>query len=182
LGLWLHDRHACIPDLTKPAGQAHLPEQVAGFHAQGKYVYGPIRAPMTMCGELGGLANWFMDHALHPDEPGRLLNIVTDARLAIIDGFADAGVDGVISWDDMGTHQQPMVSPEMFRAIYFPRYKRTCDGWITTHHCSLPAHRSSHPPSRITHRSNPQHVRSHRGRPLAAWPAAWRGRRRGGGA
>jgi hypothetical protein len=128
------------PDFTKPARYTEMPEQVARLHAAGKYVYGSVPTLMTMSGELRGLENWFMDHALHPGELCALLDIVTDARLAIIDAYGSAGVDGVISWDDMGTNERPMVSPDMFRSIYFPRYQRTCDaiherGMHFIHHC-----------------------------------------------
>jgi hypothetical protein len=138
-GWHLLDEYA-FPDFTKPARYAHLLEEVARLHAEGKYVYGSIPTLMTMPGEMRGLENWFVDHALHETELCALLDRITDARLDIIEGFASAGVDGAISWDDMGTHERPMVSPDMFRRIYFPRYKRTCDalhghGMHFIHHC-----------------------------------------------
>jgi hypothetical protein len=129
-----------FPDFSKPVRYAHLADEVARFHAEGKYVRGPVPALMTLPGDLRGLENWFLDHALHEQELCALLDRIIDARLRIIDAYGAAGVDGVICWDDMGLHERPMVSPEMFRRIYYPRYKRTCDAihernMHFIHHC-----------------------------------------------
>ncbi len=130
----------CFPDFTKPGRYAHLRDSVAGYHAQGKYVYGSVPSLMTLPGELRGMENWFMDHIEHKEELVRLLDMIVDARLHIIEAYADAGVDGVITWDDMGTNERPMISPDMFRSIYFYQYKKTCDalhqrGMHFIHHC-----------------------------------------------
>lgn len=129
-----------FPDFLSPGRYAHLPDVVAEQHAKGKYVYGDIPSLMTLPGELRGLENWFMDHALYPEELCCLLDMLVSARLQIIEEYSKAGVDGVITWDDMGTHERPMVSPEMFQTIYLPRYKRTCEalherGMHFIHHC-----------------------------------------------
>jgi uroporphyrinogen decarboxylase len=133
------DRWRC-PDFSTPARYAGLGEAVAERHAAGKYVYGHVPSLMTLPGELRGLENWFADHVEHPGDLGRLLDLLVKARLDIIDHYARAGVDGVISWDDMGAHDRPLVSPRMFREIYLPRYRRTCDalherGMHFIHHC-----------------------------------------------
>jgi hypothetical protein len=93
-----------FPDFANPARYAHLPDAVAEHHARGKYVYADIPALMTLPGDLRGLENWFMDHAVCPEDLGRLLDMIVAARLQIIDAYAAAGVDGAIAWDDMGTH------------------------------------------------------------------------------
>jgi hypothetical protein len=129
-----------FPDFAAPARYAQLPITVERAHTEGKYVYGHIPALMTIPGILRGLENWFMDHALYPEELGHLLDLIVDARLGIIREYARAGVDGVITWDDMGTNESPMVSPQMFRDIYLPRYRSTCDalhehGMHFIHHC-----------------------------------------------
>lgn len=129
-----------FPDFSSPGRYAGLKNSVAAAHAAGKYVYGHVPTLMTLPGVLCGLENWFIDHALNPDDLARLLDLIVDARLKIIAEYAAADVDGVISWDDMGTNTSPMVSPEMFRQIYLPRYRRTTDalherGMHFIHHC-----------------------------------------------
>lgn len=128
-----------LPDFSKPARYAHLPELAAAAHAKGKYVYGSIPGLMGI-GVLRGLENWFADHVLEVDNLRRLLDVIVEARMHIIRGYSAAGMDGVITWDDMGTGERAMVSPEMFRSIYFPRYKKTCDelhnrNMHFIHHC-----------------------------------------------
>ncbi len=70
----------------------------------------------------------------------RLLDMIVEARLTIIERYHAAGVDAVITWDDMGTNERGFVSPKMFRNIYLPRYQRTNDalherGMHFIHHC-----------------------------------------------
>lgn len=129
-----------FPDFSKPSRYAHLPDAVARGHAAGRYVFGSIPSLMTLPGDLRGLENWFLDHVEHAAELERLLDMIVDARLHIISAYAAHGLDGVITWDDMGTHERPMVSPGMFRRIYLPRYRKTCDalherGMHFIHHC-----------------------------------------------
>lgn len=115
-----------FPDFSKPARYAHLAADVARAHAEGKYVYGSVPSLMNMSGFLRGLENWFVDHVVEAENLCRLLDMLVAARLQIIAAYAAAGVDGVITWDDMGTNERAMVSPDMFRSIYLPRYRKTC--------------------------------------------------------
>ena len=90
--------------------------------------------------DMRGIENWFMDHALEKDNLRALLDHIMQARLDIISHYADAGIDGVITYDDMGTNDRPLVSPDMFREIYLPHYRRTTDalherGMHLLHHC-----------------------------------------------
>ena len=129
-----------FPDITAPWRWAHLQGAAAQARAQGKYVYGSIPSLMTLPCDLRGMENWFMDHAVEQENLARLLDRLVGLRLAIIDRYAAAGVDGVITWDDMGTNDRPLVSPRTFRELYFPRYKGTIDylhgrGMHFIHHC-----------------------------------------------
>lgn len=129
-----------FPDFTKPSRYVGLPEQVAALHAQGKYVYGHIPSLMLLPAALRGMENWFMDHILAKEALCHLLDRIVEARLTIIEHYHAAGLDGVITWDDMGTDERVFVSPAMFRDIYLPRYKRTNDalhnrGMHFIHHC-----------------------------------------------
>ncbi|MBS3764323.1 MAG: hypothetical protein KGZ25_13580 [Planctomycetes bacterium] len=129
-----------LPDFSKESRYEHLEEQVEAGHAKGKYVYGPIPTLMQTPADLRGMDNWFMDHILHREELCELLDFIIDARLRIIEEYGKAGADGAITYDDMGLNERPVVSPELFRSIYFPRYKKTCDAlheWNMhfIHHC-----------------------------------------------
>lgn len=129
-----------FPDFANPARYVHIAQQTAGLRSQGKYVYAPIQPIMQQVLALRGMENWLMDHVLEPEYLCRLLDAITDINLKIIDYYHQAGVDAVISWDDMGTNDRGFVSPEVFRSMYLPRYKQITDtlhdrGMHFIHHC-----------------------------------------------
>jgi hypothetical protein len=129
-----------FPDFQKPVRYVGLEENVSALHAQGKYVYGHIPSLMLLPAALRGIENWFLDHVLEKNNLCRLLDLITEARLTIIEHYRAAGVDGVITWDDMGTDKRAFVSPALFREVYLPRYKRANDalherGMHLMHHC-----------------------------------------------
>ena len=129
-----------FPDFSTLWRYAGMREDVARAHAAGKYVYASIPSYMLQLIDLRGIENWFLDNAECHDELAVVLDQITRIRLAMIEHYAAAGVDGVITWDDMGTNASPFVSPVTFRELYFPRYKQTIDalhnhGMHFIHHC-----------------------------------------------
>lgn len=129
-----------MPDLAAPERNAHLAEDTVRGHAQGRYVFGCIPSLMLLPIDLRGMENWFMDHILELDSLTKLLDRIVALRDRMIDVYAAAGVDGVITYDDMGTNSQGFVCPATFRELYFPRYKHTNDhlhehGMHFIHHC-----------------------------------------------
>ena len=129
-----------FPDFSAPWRWANLHSIVEQAHTKGKYVYGCIPSLMLLPIDLRGMENWFMDHVEEVGNLGILLDRIIETRKTIIEHYAEAGVDGVITWDDMGTNDRCMVSPVTFRELYFPRYKLTIDllherGMHFIHHC-----------------------------------------------
>jgi hypothetical protein len=129
-----------FPDFAADWRYDGLADRIAERHADGKYVYAPVPTLMLLPASLRGMENWFLDHALHPGPLAELLDRIVAARETLIDRYAEAGVDGVITYDDMGTNERPLVSPIMFRDLYVPRYRATCDrlhahGMHFIHHC-----------------------------------------------
>ena len=129
-----------LPDLAASWRYANLQSSVEKAHADGKYVYGFIPSIMLLPIDLRGMENWFIDNMLEQDNLCCLLDKIVNLRDAIIAQYAALGVDGVITWDDMGTNSQVFVDPAVFRKIYFPRYKHTIDllhshGMHFIHHC-----------------------------------------------
>jgi len=129
-----------FPDFEAEWRWEHLRENVERAHAAGKYVYAPIPSLMQLSADLRGMENWFMDHVLEPENLAYLLDRLLEMRVLIIERYAAAGVDGVITWDDMGSNDRAFVSPETFRELYLPRYTATIDllhqhGMHFIHHC-----------------------------------------------
>jgi hypothetical protein len=138
-GWHLLDRYE-FPDFAAPWRWTNLKQDVERAHAAAKYVYGHIPSLMLLPIDLRGMENWFMDNAAEQDNLAHLLDHLVNASKTIIEHYAVAGVDGVITWDDMGTNDRPLVSPATFRKLYFPRYKGTIDllhnhGMHFIHHC-----------------------------------------------
>jgi len=71
----------------------------------------------------GHVAGW-TDPYIHPDGLCRLLDRLADIAIDSIRHLASVGVDGIISCDDWGLQDRPMVSPELFREFWKPRYAR----------------------------------------------------------
>ncbi|MFZ2657266.1 MAG: uroporphyrinogen decarboxylase family protein [Victivallales bacterium] len=129
-----------LPDFAASWRYANLKSAVEKAHADGKYAYGNIPSIMLLPIDLRGMENWFVDNMLEQENLCCLLDKIVNLRDGIIAQYADAGVDGVITWDDMGTNGQVFVDPALFRKIYFPRYKHTIDtlhnrGMHFIHHC-----------------------------------------------
>jgi hypothetical protein len=76
---------------------------------------------------LRGFENAMMDLALHPDKVHRLMGMLTDMTIDIVDNFSKAGIDGFMLVDDWGTQVQSFISPRHFEEFFFPCYKRIAD-------------------------------------------------------
>ena len=60
----------------------------------------------------------------HPEELTALLNRLADIAIDAIDRLADVGVHGIMSCDDWGLQDRPMLSPAIFAEFFKPVYKR----------------------------------------------------------
>jgi len=129
-----------FPDFEAEWRWTHLRAAVAAGHAAGKYVIGAIHPILQQAIDLRGMQNWFLDHAEKPAGLSAFLDRLAAVNAGIIRRYADAGVDGVITWDDMGMNDRAMLAVATFRELYFPRYKATLDllherGMHLMHHC-----------------------------------------------
>lgn len=129
-----------FPDFEEAWRWEGFQERVDRFRGQGKYVYAPILALMLLPTELRGMQNWFMDNMAEPENLGRLMDRIVETCKGLMTRYADAGVEGVITWDDMGVQDRVHVSPAVFRELYLPRYKELVDfahekNMHYIHHC-----------------------------------------------
>jgi len=113
-----------FPDYKNPARYEHCPEAVAK-NTEDKFVLAGI--PFSLIHRLeylrGHIAAW-TDPYEYPDELTRLLNKLGDIAIDAIDRLADAGIDGIMSCDDWGLQDRPMLSPATFAEFFKPVYKR----------------------------------------------------------
>ncbi|MCK4591278.1 MAG: hypothetical protein KAT86_05950 [Candidatus Latescibacteria bacterium] len=73
---------------------------------------------------LRGHQEAWTDSYLHPRELEELLDRLADIAIDSIENLASLGVDGIISADDWGLQDRPMLAPEIFRKFFKPRYNR----------------------------------------------------------
>ena len=113
-----------FPDYDLPERYGNAAKAIAG-HAEGKFVIAGI--PLSLIHRLeylrGHVEAW-TDPYENPDDLGRLLDKLADIAIDAVNRLADAGAEGVFSCDDWGLQDRPMVSPEVFRRFWKPRYAR----------------------------------------------------------
>lgn len=71
----------------------------------------------------GHIEAW-TDSYEYPEDLSRLLNKMADIAIQAIDRLADAGAHGIISCDDWGLQDRPMLSPATFAEFFKPVYHR----------------------------------------------------------
>ncbi len=76
---------------------------------------------------LRGMENLFMDYYDHMDLLKVLARKLLDFHKVIVDRYAELGFDGIFTSDDLGHQTGPMMSPAIFRELYFPLYKELAD-------------------------------------------------------
>ena len=73
---------------------------------------------------LRGLENTWADLYEEPENLCRLLDILVNMNLEVIEEYAKHGVDGFIFCDDWGLQNTLMISPAMWREFWKPRYAK----------------------------------------------------------
>ena len=83
-------------------------------------VFSPLRDARLM-------NNALMDIILEPENICVFLEKITDFNLRVISRAAKNGADGAIIFDDLGMQHALFFSPDMFRDIFKPYYKKLAD-------------------------------------------------------
>jgi len=109
-----------IPDINDPSRWENLKD--ARSKAGSKFLLGFGISLYERVHFIRGLQNVWMDIYDHPDELGRLIDVLVEMNLVAIRKFARAGVDGYIWPDDWGLQNRLMISPDKWREIWKPRY------------------------------------------------------------
>ncbi|NOY79431.1 MAG: hypothetical protein GXP31_00350 [Kiritimatiellaeota bacterium] len=113
-----------FPDYRNPR-RYESARKAVDSNADEKFVLGSIPLSLNHRTDyLRGFENLMMDPYLCPKEFERLLDIQADIALAAVENLAECGVDGILSCDDWGLQDRVMMSPEIFRRFFKPRYAR----------------------------------------------------------
>ncbi|MFH1074403.1 MAG: uroporphyrinogen decarboxylase family protein [Candidatus Firestonebacteria bacterium] len=67
---------------------------------------------------------YFEDLALERENIHKLHSMVADVLETIINKAAEIGADGIVFCEDWGTQDRTLISPDMFKKLFKPYYKR----------------------------------------------------------
>jgi uroporphyrinogen decarboxylase len=112
------------PDLVHPSRFAGLKEQARAIQAAGYAVVALSGvSPFEYCYMLRGVEQWFLDLAADRDLALALLNAVAgrmqQAAIALLEE-AGEHIDVIVTGDDLGSQNAPLISPKMYRALIKP--------------------------------------------------------------
>lgn len=111
-----------IPDVLEFRRWQHL-EGIRQRHpdkfilAQGISIYERVHF-------IRGLENTWMDIYDEAENLEKLLDILVEMNLAAIEKYSSLGADGYLFADDWGLQDRMMISPNMWRKLWKPRYTR----------------------------------------------------------
>ena len=72
---------------------------------------------------IRGMENLMLDYYDAMPQLKKLGSILLEFYFRVIDRFSQCGVDGIFTSDDLGHQTSLMISPSVFRELYFPLYK-----------------------------------------------------------
>jgi len=79
------------------------------------------------CFFLRGFQEFMGDLIEEREYVEKLLDVITEHTMKIIDKYAQFKVDGIYICDDFGLQNNLMMSPATFREVFKPRYKKMID-------------------------------------------------------
>jgi hypothetical protein len=113
-----------FPDYKNPARYETARSAIAS-HTKNKFILADV--PISFIHRLeylrGHEAAW-IDPYDHPEELKRLLDRLADLAIDAIDHFANLGANGIMSCDDWGLQDRPIISPNLFAEFWKPVYRR----------------------------------------------------------
>lgn len=112
-----------IPDFVNPIRYEKMEKLIA--ENQDKYLLGlfPHFMFLTMI-DLFGFENFLYNIADNCDEVEYMAEMLTDSCLKVVECMANRGVDGIIAIEDLGVQDRLIISPNMWREIFKPRYAK----------------------------------------------------------
>jgi uroporphyrinogen decarboxylase len=117
----------------------HDPARYAGLEAAARDLYDNtdygilvnlIGSLFEFSWYLRGYVGFMQDLMINPDLAGALLDAMLDYQMAMMGEVLDRVgqyVSVVMTGSDLGTQNAPMISPDVYKAVIWPRYKRFWD-------------------------------------------------------
>lgn len=112
---------AHLPDFSKPSCYAYV-RQVRQEHPD-KFLVGALCQMMEELINLRGYANYMLDFYDEEERLEELIDALYDMAIQKVDGYAAAGFDAVIAWEDWGLQDSPMISYEMWDKFFHQKMR-----------------------------------------------------------
>lgn len=109
------------PDPNRPELYADAEQVVAGFKDDYWIVGVTVTTILETAWALRGLEQMLLDLALDPDLANHLLDIPYHYHLTAAKKLVELGVDMIWTGDDIGSQNEMMISPRMWRKYLKPR-------------------------------------------------------------
>lgn len=114
-----------LPDMDNPARYQAAGAEVA--KTPDKFHLGFLPGfPFAICRYLRKMEIYFQDLILERDRIDELHERVTGLLERMIQQYGATGVDGIFFCEDWGIQDRLLISPEMWREIFKPLYRRLC--------------------------------------------------------
>lgn len=112
------------PDLKENYRHEHLEAEVKRLHDAGYFVQGGPGHIFEIAWQLRGMDNLFMDFMENEEMAECILDHICELQTFVARRCAEAGVDMLITGDDVGMQDRLMMSPALWRKWFKPRWAR----------------------------------------------------------
>ena len=116
-----------IPDAFDKARFSQVEAQMSRYGKDRYYLASLLLTGFTVMTFLRGFENTLSDFYEDPEKISELAGAVYSFEEDIIRQLKDYGFSGVAFFDDWGTQSSLIISPEMWREFFKPRYKKQFD-------------------------------------------------------
>ena len=117
--------------------KAHLPDYTAARRYEmarqaraaypDTYLVGGINQMMELIISLRGWENYMTDFYEEEENLRALIDTLYTVGKQLVDGYADAGLDAVIAWEDWGLQHTPMMSHALWKDFFYEKMKDFVD-------------------------------------------------------
>jgi len=117
-----------LPDPADPARYAGLAEDIAWAKANGEWTIAFINGFFSSLHYFfRDYANFFLDLAADPEFAKEMIALSGEWTLTAAQKICEAGVDCIGFCDDLGSERSMLISPAMYREMFWPWHRRLCD-------------------------------------------------------
>lgn len=103
---------------------SHMSEVVRKAHADGRYVVGGVGHIFETAWQIRGMQQFIMDTIVQPAWAECLMERLAAQARVRATAAARAGADLIHCGDDVGTQTGMMVSPELWRQLFHPHWRK----------------------------------------------------------